>query len=316
MKYVNNTQYYKLINDWKKFKKQFGKKYKNKTEEALHRMEFLNTKDLINKHNEMYKKGKSAFEMKINEISDFTLSKYNYRRGLKFNRTRFIINQDEDSRLLKNNVTIPESIDWRKYNRVSPVQNQLDCGACWIFSGNGAMEAAYAKKSGKLYSFSVQQVADCYGGKACNGGWMTTAFQYGKLRGLEVTEDYPYVAKVRTCKYNQSKVVGRIKKWINLKKDENNLKRVVGTIGPVSVGIDASLSTFQNYKNGIYDDPKCTTNIDHAVLIIGYDTDPVFGDYWIVKNSWGTTWGINGYFKIKRGVNQCGIAEAPTYPIA
>uniref|UniRef100_A0A0K0FTN5 Cathepsin L.1 (inferred by orthology to a zebrafish protein) n=1 Tax=Strongyloides venezuelensis TaxID=75913 RepID=A0A0K0FTN5_STRVS len=254
--------------------------------------------------------------MMVNEITDLTPSKYRFRRGLIFDKKNFQVNQNEDVRLSRSNISIPSSIDWRKYNRVSQIQNQGDCGACWIFAANGAIESAFAKKTGKLYSFSVQQVADCTPNNACNGGWMTTAYRYARRRGLTITENYPYEGKDNICKFSRNMIIGGIKKWINLGKNEGRLKRVVGTIGPVAVGMDSSLTSFQNYKSGIYDDPLCTNNLDHAVLIIGYDTDPVFGDYWIVKNSWGTSWGENGYFKIKRGVNQCGIAEVPTYPIA
>ncbi|CEF60946.1 Cathepsin L.1 [Strongyloides ratti] len=281
-KYFNNSEYEKINYDWKQYKRKFKKYFKNSSEESIHKMEFFNIQNIIKKHNELFKK----------------------------------VNQNEDTRLFGRNISVPLSIDWREHNRVSPIQNQKDCGSCWIFAANSAIEGAYAKKTGNLYSFSVQQVADCTYGNSCDGGWMTTAYRYGKIRGLTTTQEYPYIGKDSKCNLKGKKIFHVIKKWINLSKNEERLKKVVGTIGPVAVAIDASLLSFKNYKSGIYDDPLCTNNLDHAVLIIGYGIDPVFGKYWIVKNSWGTSWGEKGYFKIKRGVNQCGIGEVPSYPIA
>uniref|UniRef100_A0AAF5D8D7 Cathepsin L-like n=1 Tax=Strongyloides stercoralis TaxID=6248 RepID=A0AAF5D8D7_STRER len=313
--FFNNSDYNKINNDWKQYKIRFKKYFKNNSEEVIHKMEFFNIKNTIDKHNELFKKGKTSFQMMVNDMSDLTSSNYHRRRGLKFNKARFKVNQNEDLKLFGSNVSVPSSIDWREYNRVSPIQNQKDCGSCWIFAANGAMEGAYAKKTGKLYSLSVQQIADCTYGNACDGGWMITAYRYAKIRGLTTTKEYPYTGKDRKCNLKGKKLIRVIKKWINLGKNEERLKKVVGTIGPVAVGMDASLTSFKNYKSGIYDDPSCTNKLDHAVLIIGYGTDSVFGKYWIVKNSWGTSWGEKGYFKIKRGVNQCGIGEAPSYPI-
>ncbi|XP_046346974.1 digestive cysteine proteinase 1-like isoform X2 [Haliotis rufescens] len=119
-----------------------------------------------------------------------------------------------------------------------------------------------------------------------------------------------------TCKYDASKVVANCTGHTDIRRgSESDLKSAVGSVGPVSVAIDASHKSFQLYKGGVYSEKRCsTTNLDHAVLAVGYGT--LKGqDYWLVKNSWGSSWGEDGYVKmIRNRRNQCGIATEASYP--
>ncbi|XP_069172629.1 digestive cysteine proteinase 1-like isoform X2 [Procambarus clarkii] len=185
----------------------------------------------------------------------------------------------------------------------------------------GALEGRHFRKTGKLVSLSEQQLVDCSGGTyknlGCRGGLMTYAFNYIKATGADSGASYPYVAVQGTCKFSVKNIAATLTGYVSVtSKSESALKTAAGTIGPISVAIDASHSSFQFYKSGVYYEPACSsTSLNHGVLVVGYGTSPA-GDYWIVKNSWGPGWGEAGYIKMARNKNNnCGIATLASYPI-
>lgn len=148
---------------------------------------------------------------------------------------------------------------------------------------------------------------------------MDSAFKYIKsVGGIESEDDYPYKPKKRTCEFDDTKVASTVSGCVDVESgSESALKEAVSEVGPVSVAIDASHSSFQSYSGGVYDEQDCSSmQLDHAVLCVGYDTDDKGQDYWIVKNSWGVKWGEEGYIKMSRNKdNQCGIASEASYPL-
>ena len=177
----------------------------------------------------------------------------------------------------------------------------------------------------ELASLSEQQLMDCtfdYGNNACNGGEMRYSFEYlSDTEGIMSEADYPYEAKSHhnRCNFDASKVVASCTDYVIIQtKVEDDLLDAVGNIGPIAVGMDASHTDFQLYSSGIYENADCGTEIyelDHGVLAVGYGND-ADGDYWLVKNSWGTSWGLDGFFKMARNSgNMCGIASDCVYPI-
>jgi len=213
--------------------------------------------------------------------------------------------------------------DWRirSPSVVTPVKDQGACGSCWSFSTTGSLEGAWALKGHTLTSLSEQNLLDCaeaqYGNAGCDGGLMTNAFKYIKNNGGVDTEaSYPYTGRVSTCKYKAANRGATIAGYYNVQSySESALTAAIGSVGPVSVAIDAGQDSFQFYSSGVYYDPFCSsTQLNHAVLAVGYGT--LNGKaYYIVKNSWGVFWGDDGYILMARNANNnCGIASMACYP--
>jgi len=205
---------------------------------------------------------------------------------------------------------------------VTPVKNQAKCGSCWTFSTVGTLEAHYLIKYGQFRNLSEQQLVDCagaYDNHGCSGGLPSHAFQYiNDIGGLETETDYPYKAVDQNCSHDPSKAsVGISGGSVNITQgDEVELLHAVFQNGPVSIAYQVAPG-FKDYKTGVYSSTVCNStaqDVNHAVVAVGFGHQDNM-DYWIVKNSWGTTWGDNGFFKIQRGVNMCGISNCNSYPL-
>jgi len=225
--------------------------------------------------------------------------------------------------LAPEHVELPASVDWRTKGMVTPIKDQGQCGSCWAFSATGSLEGQQQKKSGQLVSLSEQQLVDCstkFGDYGCNGGLPDNAFAYVKANGgLDTEASYPYKAKDDKCHFNKKTIGANVTGHVDIQQgNETALQVASATIGPISVGIDASHFSFQFYKKGVYYSWLCSsTNLDHGVLVAGYGVDNATGKkYWLVKNSWGTSWGQKGYIWMARDRNNnCGIATLASYPL-
>jgi len=300
------------------FVKQYNKQYP--TDEFFARYSiFKANHNKIAQHNAEHAAGQHTFTMAVNEFADMTFTEFHTKM------TGFVPRDNAVHRAANSDgphldVTAPmASVDWRTKNAVTDVKNQQQCGSCWAFSTTGSTEGAHAIKTGKLVSLSEQQLVDCsaaQGNNGCNGGLMDQGFQYIiSNKGVTTEDAYPYTAAQGDCKPDQ-KSAATLSSFVNVaQNDEKDLMKAVN-IGPVSIAIEADQQCFQFYSGGVLSDSSCGTQLDHGVLVVGYGTDATSNqDYWIVKNSWGATWGESGYIRLVRGSNECGVAAMASYPV-
>ncbi|CAH1227176.1 CTSV [Branchiostoma lanceolatum] len=305
---------------WENYKGHYGMSF-GEEEEGRRLAIFENNTKLINKHNAEADMGMHTYTLGINQFAHMTNDEFvaNVIGGCLLDRNAS--KSTADHVYESNMVEVPASVDWRTEGAVTPVKDQKQCGSCWAFSATGSLEGQNFRKAGSLVSLSEQNLVDCssrYGNAGCNGGLMESAFEYIQANGgIDTEASYPYEARTKTCRFNTATVGATCTGYVEIKQgSEVDLQSAVASIGPVSVAIDASRSSFQLYRSGVYYEPRCSSrSLDHGVLVVGYGTDAKGGDYWHVKNSWGTGWGMVGYIKMARNKsNQCGIATEASYP--
>jgi cathepsin L len=256
--------------------------------------------------------GGAGFSVELNRFATLTAAECASLRG--YRASPHIAGHDLPPRA----GDVPAELDWRTRGVVQAIKDQGKCGGCWTFAAVAAQESAWAIRTGALTSLSEQNLVDCvtncYG---CNGGNVELAYYYvlRKQGGAFNSEaGYPYQAVTAACRFRAADALTAIADWGIVSRSEASLQEVLATYGPVAVAIDASHISFQLYRSGIYNEKACSaTNLDHAVTAVGYGTTP--SAYWLVKNSWGTSWGQQGYIQMTRNANnQCGIATDAIIP--
>ena len=319
------TDWMLVANDFSRWMMDNDVRYVNPTERNA-RYELWNGRQKkVISHNA----GNSSWEASVNSFSDRSAA------GLK-SRNGYIgsIGDKKKERV--------DSIDWRMHGIVNKIKNQEQCGSCWAFSAIASLEGQYALHH-NLTSFSEQDLVDCVKNvdsrvgpccDGCEGGLMSAAFAYlmGNQKGGDDLEtNYPYLALDGSCSWSgDGPSLSKIIRQINLPLgSQSALEEAVSTVGPISVGVDAN-DDWQMYSDGVYipdpDNGGCSSDpadLDHGVAVVGYNTDTFdVGhanktlSYWIIRNSWGTDWGIDGYMYLSKDAhNACGVANYATYPV-
>lgn len=300
------------------FVTKYNKVYKDENERNLRMEIFCDNYNFVANHNSQ---NDVNFFLDINEYADLTDIEFKSFTSHPINMELYEPNiwGYDDTVYTKQ---VPSHFDWRDEGHVSVVKNQGQCGSCWTFSTTGAIEAQVSIHNNKKVLLSEQELVDCswiYANMGCSGGMVDRAFRYAKRFGLSTEDAYPYTAQNHMCKYKSLKDSTNktfIQKWLDVVPlNETRLTETLYNVGPISVAIDASSKEFRFYKSGVFD--KCGYSLDHAVLLVGFGTEDG-QDFYTIKNSWGTTYGDEGYIKISRGVSSfgtCGVAMMPSFPV-
>jgi C1A family cysteine protease len=289
---LSEVQYQNMFVGWMN---EFDKTYSHDEFFARYNT-FKSWVDFVDTHNA----ANHTWQAGLNQFSDLTPAEFQAKHltGLDIAPADLVVLPEMEEVFTPSN-----DVDWRQKGAVTPVKNQGQCGSCWAFSAVGIVEGWGFNTGGTLYDLSEQQLVDCagsYGNQGCNGGWHDKAVDYLADGGSCHQKDYPYTARDGTCKRTCTPVVKPNK---SVKGTTEAALSNALNVGPVGVAVDAS-GGFQSYRSGVFNGP-CGTQLNHAILAVGFASSP--SKYWIVKNSWGTTWGAQGYIHMAQGKNLCGI---------
>ena len=300
-----------MENKYAKYIAEYRKNLQNGAEYEMRLKIFSDNVRFIEEHNAK----DSSYKLGLNQFTDWTNEEY--RRILGYKRPL----TTEAAEVDNYKGPVANSVDWVAKGAVNAVQDQGSCGSCWAFGTIGAVEGAHFVKTNQLLKFSEQELVDCchdscYG---CSGGFQNKALKWLQSNGLCLGTEYRYTAKNGSCQTSKcSKPAVEVSKYVVLGNSASALKDGLNQV-PVSVTVDASCRSFQHYSSGVLTDTSCPTNLNHAVLGFAYGTDSQYGNYFTIKNSWGSGWGDKGYIRIAETTGSkgiCGIYMDNSYAVA
>jgi len=281
---------------------------------------FKSNLDKIHQHNQH---GGKSWKMSMNQFGDMTADEF-IASHTGYNRINMGVFRGKNApKSVKGPHAVPDSVDWRNEGAVTPVKDQGQCGSCWAFSTTGSTEGAYFLAKHSLVSLSEQELVDCSqeeGNSGCEGGLMDFGFQYIiDNKGITTEKAYPYTAQDGTCQSKGKPPGATISSFTDVAPSDNDALHTAVAQQPVSIAIEADQDGFQFYSSGVFSG-DCGDALDHGVLVVGYN-QTASPAYWIVKNSWGSSWGDMGYIylvddaTLNGGTGQCGMLSEPSYPV-
>ena len=299
------------------FMVKYGKQYASMEEYNL-RKELFDAKDLlIRAHNSR----PANFSLGHNKFSDWTKAEMEKMYGEK----DFDGSSNAYCKPPPNGyelpTAVPDSVNWVEVGMTTPIKDQGSCGSCWTFATTGTVESANAIFGSGLVSLAEQQLVECVtADNGCGGGMTYDAYTYLMDAYAYLEDDWPYTATDDAdCTYERSEASDiTLSSYVCVQPQSPEGMKPAVAQQPVAISIDAGSSVFHNYSGGVLDSALCGTSTNHAVSIVGYGTDEDSGlEYWLVRNSWGTDWGVDGYIKIaiSEGDGICAINHRPLYPI-
>ncbi|KAM3959887.1 LOW QUALITY PROTEIN: cathepsin S-like [Aphomia sociella] len=293
----------------------YNKIYENTRHEMAALAAWRNNLRRVVEHNRRYLAGETSYTLNLNSFGDMGALDY-FKNILNLLDTIPLFDPAEDLRSVtfRNSAyrEIPREVDWRSKGFKPRLEEQYYCRACYAFTVAHALQAQVYKKHGDWRELSPQQIVDCStvdGNLGCEGGSLRAALRYVAREGLVPERYYPYTGENGRCHDTSALSRARPRRWAMIPPgDEEGMERALATIGPLAVGINAAPFTFQLYRSGIYDDPFCVSwTLNHAMLLVGYTPQ-----YWILLNWWGKKW-EDGYMRLRRGLNRCGVSNMAAY---
>jgi len=300
-----------------KFIRDHKRKYKDSVEFNYRFGVFKENVKRINRLNADYK----GVTFKINKFGDLTKEEFKerYLTQAPIRNLNWPIAKEVPSEVINN---LPTSFDWRTKGAVTDVKDQGSCGSCWAFSATGNIEGQWFLSGHKLMSLSEQNLVDCDHecttfedqqscDSGCDGGLQPNAYTYViKNKGIDSEDAYPYQGVDGTCNFTSSNIGAKISNFTMISSDEDQMAAYLVQNGPIAIAANAE--EWQFYFGGVFYIP-CATSLDHGILIVGYGVETDIFDqtmpFWIVKNSWGESWGESGYIRIERGAGKCGLNQ-------
>jgi C1A family cysteine protease len=302
-----------LLKDlWRTWKAAHGRSYSTESEDTQRFETFVSNYQYILEWNAQ----NNTAVLALNQFADLSNSEF---ATLYASGNNGKPNIPADKKVRYDVFNLPASVDWRQQGAVTPIKNQGQCGSCWAFSTTGALEGWYFINNQQLVSFSEQQLVDCDSScSGCSGCYPYVAMQYTAQYGLETEAQYPYEGQTDSCEYSTDQAYITNSDYQQVTSDDPNQLMAALVNQPVSVGVEADQNVWQFYSSGVISQ-GCGDQIDHAVLAVGYEVYNGVQAF-IVKNSWGTSWGVQGYVYLSTdgtqngGAGVCGILSMPVVP--